>query len=80
MEESPLDEQKIKEESEILQQSVMNLLESNRLLIEAVAKLLNQAEQKDEELSYKLKKAYHLFSTGHKGLKKIKFIEDKVLQ
>ena len=53
----------------------MQLLESNRLLIEAVARVVNLTNCKDEEVDYKLKKAYHLYNTGNKGLKKIKFFE-----
>lgn len=74
-EENPLDEEKVAEEAKLLGASVMSLLESNKLLIEAVARLVNLTNCKDEEVDYKLKKAYHLYSTGNKGLKKIKFFD-----
>jgi hypothetical protein len=66
----------IEEESAILGESVSNLIKSNQLLIEALAHLINLTDSHDDEIKFKLQKAYQLFTTAQKGLKKIKFFED----
>lgn len=67
---------KLNEESEILENSVVDVLNASDLLIHLVAKFINQTNCKDEEVRYEIQKAYNLISRGKKGLKKIGFIQE----
>jgi len=68
-------EMQMEQESELLAQSVKDVIASNEILIHMVAKFINETECLDEDVRRDLQRAYALFSQGKKGLRQIGFLE-----